>query len=165
MICPKCGVFIQEGRTYCQNCNAPIQQQTDPFYGEGYSSIQDGYGSTSPMQSPTQKTSKKGILKVFVVIIIIIFAVIGLMWWNQISLSIDDIDTEGSYLVITIKNNGWGKAKAAKITVHKNFDTDGFEWTGEDIKGGTKETARIEMPGAMIFDVVVKYDGWEQDRT
>jgi len=151
--------MVQDGRSTCQNCGTAVSTQAGYIGGSQYDLTQP---QNMPQVNKIDRKSRKKIVTAIVVIVIIIIAVIGLAIWNQVQLTIADIDTEGEYLVITIKNEGWGNADGENIEVKINYD-EKFQWEEGDIDSGEEKTSRISMPMALILDVQVLYNGWEHD--
>jgi hypothetical protein len=108
---------------------------------------------------------KKKIIVIAIVCIVIICMTFTFLKW--VDLEFVKTDSQGSTLVITLRNNGFATASGSSIIIRLN-EKDEFKWNNSDISGWTEKTGYIEInghPGGnIIWDIEVLYEGLIHDK-
>jgi hypothetical protein len=123
-------------------------------------------GISMESKSPREIDPKKRkIIAIVIVCIVIICLTFTFLKW--VDLKFVETDTQGSTLVITLRNNGFATASESSIIIRINEEDD-FNWNNGDISGWTEKTGYIEISGHpgtnIIWDIEVLYEGWTHDK-
>ncbi|MEW5761190.1 MAG: hypothetical protein AB1779_10555 [Candidatus Thermoplasmatota archaeon] len=119
-------------------------------------------------QPPEPKKNLMVIAIVVIVVVIVIISVIGISLYvfrEGVVLKIVDVDTEGGYLLLTLRNEGGGTASGPYITIICN-DEEERSWLGGDIGPGQTKKDRIWITSYgfyFITSVKVYYNGQLED--